>query len=447
MSKLATLSLVGRRTLDGLGNAWSQIWFQPMPTTPLEIIRIGVGGMIFLRYSMATPYLFQFWGNTDWMPLDSAQSLINMPWSQSILFYFTEPWHWIAFHALFVFSIGALTLGWRTSWFKWIVLIGHISYDHRNITLTYGVHGITANLLLVMCFAPVGRAMSLDRVRAVRAAKRANLAATLPPYVSPWTCACTRLIQIQMAALMFFSGIAKVRGDDWWNGDAVWHAMTTYEFYTSFAVDIAAHNYWLINVASYSTILMEIGYPFLVWQKSTRPYMLACAFFLHFMFFLVLQLWYFSIIMMLGHLSFLRPEWLARAGAAWKRKRGEMEMVYDGRCGFCVRSMAWFLAFDGLRQIKIRNFRTDPSPVVSDALVEKALYVVLPDGRALPGFEAYRYVVPRVPGMWWMVPFFYIPVLSRLLGHPIYNWIARNRTRLSGSSRANPTNVDTAARV
>ena len=60
--------------------------------------------------------------------------------------------------------------------------------------------------------------------------------------------------------------------------------------------------------------------------------------------------------------------------------------------------MAWFLAFDGLGQIKVRDFRTDPSPAVSDAQMEKALYLVLPDGRALPGFEAYRYVVPRVPG-------------------------------------------------
>ena len=110
-------------------------------------------------------------------------------------------------------------------------------------------------------------------------------------------------------------------------------------------------------------------------------------------------LFYFSFAMIMGHFSFVRPEWLARLGAAWKRTIGEMEMIYDGRCGFCVRSMAWFLAFDGLWQIKVRNFRTDPSPVVSDAQMEKALYLVLPDGRALPGFEAYRYVVPRVPGI------------------------------------------------
>src|SRR5262249_32837371 len=96
-----------------------------------------------------------------------------------------------------------------------------------------------------------------------------------------------------------------------------------------------------------------------------------------------------------------------------------------------VRSMAWFLAFDGLGQVRIRNFRTDPSPLVSDEQLEKALYLVLPDGRTLPGFAAYRHVVLRVPGLWWQVPSFYVPVPSRLFGHPIYNGIAANRPRLS----------------
>ena len=81
------------------------------------------------------------------------------------------------------------------------------------------------------------------------------------------------------------------------------------------------------------------------------------------------------------------------------------------------------------------------------AAVAAAFAETGPIARALPGFEAYRYVVLRVPGMWWMVPFLYIPVLSRLLGHPIYNWIARNRSQLSGLVRANPTNLDTAARI
>ena len=106
-------------------------------------------------------------------------------------------------------------------------------------------------------------------------------------------------------------------------------------------------------------------------------------------------------------------------------------MIYDGGCSFCMQSMAWFMAFDGLGQINTRDFRTNPSSVVSDAQMEKALYLVLPDGRALAGFEAYRYVVLRVPGLWWQIPLFYVPVFSRLVGDSIYSWIAGNRSWLS----------------
>jgi predicted DCC family thiol-disulfide oxidoreductase YuxK len=238
-------------------------------------------------------------------------------------------------------------------------------------------------------------------------------------------------MQIQMAVLFLYSGAEKVRGDDWWNGDAIWMVFTTNEFYNRFALDVLASQYWLVNIATYSTILIELAYPFLIWQRRTRPYLLVAAIFLHLQFATFMGMPYFSFVMIMGHMSFVRPEWLTRPGAAWKRKMGDMEMIYDGQCGFCVRSMAWFLSFDGLRQIRVRDFRTNPSPVVSDAQMEKALYLVLPDGRALPGFDAYRHVVPRVLGLWWQVPFFYVPVLSRLFGRPLYNWIAANRGRLS----------------
>ena len=423
-----------RGRMAALGELWSQIWFNDSATTPLELARMGIGAALLIHYGLATPYLFDLWGDAGWMPLKLA--ITDDPWSQSLFFYLTKPWQLVAFHILFLGCCAAFTIGWRTSWVKWVLLIGQISYDHRNPMLFYGVDKILACLLLILCLAPVGRAMSLDRVRAVRAVKRNNLDAMPPPYNSPWTGACTRLMQIQMATLFFFSAISKLGGDDWWNGDAVWFVFTTDEHYSPVILNIFASQYWLVNVATYGTILIEIAYVFLIWQRSTRPYLLAGALFLHAQFALLMGLFYFSFVMMMGHMGFIRPEWLTHLGLAWKRRIGDMEMIYDGRCGFCLRSMIWFLAFDGLGQIKTRNFRTDPSPVVSDAQMEKALYLVLPDGRALPGFEAYRYVVLRVPGLWWQVPFFYVPVFSRLFGHPIYNWVAGNRGWLSSMMRS-----------
>jgi predicted DCC family thiol-disulfide oxidoreductase YuxK len=414
-----------------LGRAWSQFWFQSSPTSPLEIARIGIGAALLVNYGAASAYLFDFWGEGGFVPRALVLDDRTNDWIQSVFFYFTAPWQWIAFHVLFLICCAALMLGWRTSWVKWIVLIGHVSYAYRNPIIAYGVDKILACLLLILCVAPIGRAISLDRVRAVRAAKRKNLAASPPPYASPWAGACIRLMQIQMAAVFFYSAVGKLRGDDWWDGDAIWVVFTTGDHYNRLVLDLLASHYWLVNVGTYGTILIEIAFPFLIWQRRTRPYFLVLALLLHLQFAVLMGLFYFSFAMAMGHMSFVRPEWLARLGAAWKRRIGDMEMIYDGRCGFCVRSMAWFLAFDGLGQIRIRDFRTDPSPVVSDAQLEKALYLVLPDGRALPGFEAYRYAVLRVPGLWWQVPFFYVPVLSRAFGHPIYNWVAANRSRLS----------------
>ncbi len=417
-------------TLSPIARAWSRLWFQDQPTTPLEIARIGIGAALLLQYGLATPYLFRFWGDAGLFPRELIAKQVTDPWAQSVFFYFTAPWEWIAFHGLFLACCAALMLGWRTTWVKWLVLIGHVSYAYRNPAIIYGADSITACLLLILCFAPVGRAISLDRVREVRLAKRVNLAADPPAFTGPWAFACTRLMQIQMAVLFLFSGLQKVRGDDWWDGHAIWWVFAHHAYYTHAMLDLLASHYWLVNLATYGTVLIEIAFPFLIWQRYTRPYLLAAAIFLHAQFALLMHLIFFSTVMIMGHMSFVRPEWLRAIGAAWKRKIGDMEMIYDGNCGFCKRSMAWFLAFDGLRQIRIRDFRTNPSPVVSDEQLLKALYLVLPDGRALPGFEAYRYVVLRVPGLWWQIPFFYVPVFSRLLGHPIYNWIAANRSRL-----------------
>jgi predicted DCC family thiol-disulfide oxidoreductase YuxK len=425
------LARVNKAVIAPLNRLWVRIWFQDRSTAPLEITRIGVGGALLLHYAMATPYLLMFWGDDGWLPRALIDRTSAGPWMQSVFFYFSAPWQWYAFHSLFLLCCAALMLGWRTSLFKWLVLIGHISYDYRNPDLVYGVDAIAACLLTILCFAPTGRALSLDRVREVRLAKRQDLAARPPIYTSRWAFACTRLMQLQMAVLFFFSATDKLRGEDWWDGSAVWQVFVANDYYNGFMLDLFASQYWLANIATYGTVLIEIAFPFLVWQRRSRPYALAGAIFLHLQFAFLMNLYYFSFVMIMGHMSFVRRDWLRRLGAAWKRRIGDMEMIYDGRCGFCKRSMAWFLAFDGLGQVAVRDFRTNPSPVVSDERVEKALYLVLPDGRALPGFEAYRYVVLRVPGLWWQVPFFYIPVLSRLLGHPIYNWIASNRSWLS----------------
>jgi predicted DCC family thiol-disulfide oxidoreductase YuxK len=414
-----------------LKRVWDQIWFQDRPTTQLELVRIGVGFAMLCHYGLASAYLFEIWGHQGWFP---PETFVPPPGGaspvRSLLYYMTQPWQLIAVHIVFLFCCAAFMSGWRTTWVKWLVLIGHLSYAQRSPEVTYGVDAILASLLLLLCLAPIGKAFSLDRVRALCKAKRDNLDAQLPVFTSRWAFACRRLMQLQMAVLFFFSAAHKIGETDWWQGDAIWHVFYASDYYSATLLNLFASQFWIVNIASYGTVLIEIAFPFLVWQRQTRAWLLAGAVFLHLLFFFFLGLHYFSWVMIMGHLSFLRQEWLDNLGAWWKSRMGAMEMVYDGRCKFCVRSMAWFLAFDNLGQISNRDFRAVPSPVVRDEEMEKALHMVLADGTALAGFEAYRYAVLRVPGLWWLVPFFYVPGLSRLVGNPIYNWVAANRSKL-----------------
>ncbi len=414
-----------------LKRVWDHVWFQDRPTTQLELIRIGLGFAMLCHYGLGSAYLFEIWGNQGWFPPELLTKLPPDDTSMtSLLYYITQPWQLVVVHIIFLFCCAMFMVGWRVTWVKWLVLVGHLSYAQRTPEVTYGVDAILASLLLLLCLAPIGKALSLDRVRALRQAKQANLSAQIPVFTSRWAFACRRLMQLQMAVLFFFSAAHKLGEQEWWQGDAIWYVFSLTEYYSGNLLDLFAAHFWIVNIATYGTVLIEIAFPFLIWQRTTRAWLLAGAVLLHLLFFFFLGLYYFSWVMIMGHLSFLRTQWIDSFGAWWKKRMGPMEMIYDGRCKFCVRSMAWFLAFDNLGQINIRNFRIHPSSVVSDEEMNKALHMVLADGTALSGFEAYRYAVLRVPGLWWLVPFFYIPGLSRLVGTPIYNWIAANRSKL-----------------
>lgn len=422
---------LAKSLFEKVKETWFFIWFQDKNTVPLEVIRMGLGFLMFYNYVMFAPAdIVALYGESGLFTRDVVPEMGQLT-SFSFFRYFDQPWQLLTFHYIFVILCFFLFAGWQTRWVKWLVLIGHLSYFNRNEFVFYGVDTVLIALLLILCLAPIGSALSMDRVRQVKQYKKKHgLEATLPLPTSQRGFACQRLIQFQMAVIYFSAGIEKLYGELWWSGEAPWFAMINNE--TAFVpMDLFANHFWIINLMAYGTIFVEISYAFLIWSYKTRPYLLIAALFLHLSIAILLGMYYFAAVMAFGHLAFMRRHWYAYAGEWWRDKIGDMEMIYDGECGFCKRAMASFLAFDGLNQIKVRDYRTNPSPVVASEKVDKALYLVTRDGNAIPGFDAYRYAVLRVPGLWWQVPFFYIPVLSRIFGRAIYNWIAANRGVIS----------------
>jgi predicted DCC family thiol-disulfide oxidoreductase YuxK len=111
------------------------------------------------------------------------------------------------------------------------------------------------------------------------------------------------------------------------------------------------------------------------------------------------------------------------------------QVLYDGQCPLCLKSRGILKRLDWfgwLRYINARDQEHLPpsdAPLDAERLVQE-MHVLTPDGRHLyHGFAALRWIAWRLPLLWPVAPFLYIPGVPQL-GQRLYLWIARNRFRL-----------------
>ena len=119
-----------------------------------------------------------------------------------------------------------------------------------------------------------------------------------------------------------------------------------------------------------------------------------------------------------------------------------ISVVYDGQCGFCVRSLRIVRALDVWGLLRFVDGTDRPQvearfPGLSDADLDGAMYAVGDGGRTYRGFFAFRRLLWSSPLLWPLLPIFYLPG-ARWVGPRVYAWIARNRRSLGCRTSACP---------
>jgi predicted DCC family thiol-disulfide oxidoreductase YuxK len=101
----------------------------------------------------------------------------------------------------------------------------------------------------------------------------------------------------------------------------------------------------------------------------------------------------------------------------------------------CRKSVAILKRLDWLKRLSYqdaRNLEHLPESTVAldpDRLLEE-MHVVTPNRRkAHAGFRAFRWIAGRLPLLWMLWPFLFIPGVP-WLGQKLYRWIARHRYHL-----------------
>jgi predicted DCC family thiol-disulfide oxidoreductase YuxK len=111
------------------------------------------------------------------------------------------------------------------------------------------------------------------------------------------------------------------------------------------------------------------------------------------------------------------------------------QVLYDGECPLCLKSVALLKRLDWLHRLSYVNVRDGGQlpplnpPLDRDRLLQE-MHLLTPQGRRVfHGFDAIRWMAWRLPPLWLVAPFLYLPGMASL-GQRAYLWVARNRLHL-----------------
>lgn len=115
-------------------------------------------------------------------------------------------------------------------------------------------------------------------------------------------------------------------------------------------------------------------------------------------------------------------------------------MLYDGDCGFCKQWIERWrkVTKDTVRYVPYQEAVSD-YPQLTREDCERAVQLILPDGRAYSGVHAAFHAFAIASRYRWLLWFYeYVPAFD-WVAEAIYQWIARHRASLSKISQRGPT--------
>ncbi len=289
--------------------AWRKFWFEPEDTFTLGIMRLLTGWMLVYNLLVWGSDLQAFFGVNGLQPLQTVLDFHAGTPVFSFWFYVPEPWieaaHWTCVAIASLFCLGVLT---RTT--SVLAFLITISYSQRVPVANFGLDQILGMLCLYLAIGPSGASLSIDRWWKNRQARQRGMELPTPRYSSARL--AVRLIQIHMCVIYFWAGFAKLKGDTWFTGEAMWTVLANEEYQT---IDLT----WLAWVpfvpylVAHVTVIWEMSFCILIWNKKLRPLLLLIGTGMHVGIGAFLGMWTFGLVMTYAYFSFSEP-------AAWRRR-------------------------------------------------------------------------------------------------------------------------------
>ncbi|HVE47153.1 MAG TPA: HTTM domain-containing protein [Acidimicrobiales bacterium] len=289
--------------------AWDRFWFRPGSTATLAVFRIAYGLVILAWAISLRPDLNDFFS-----PDGILAEQPDRAWDVGLFQLADSQTAMIGLYLAFLAGAVCLTVGYRTRLAAVVTFVALISFQRRNPYIDNAGDGLLRILGLYLMLTPAGVALSVDRWRKHREAFWEF------PERALWG---LRLVQIQLSVIYLATVWDKARGETWSNGTAVAYALRNGTTQRLRVPEAVTDNLFIMNLATWGTLAVELALVFLVWNRVLRPWVLGLGVALHLSIDVVMSLGFFSIAMYVLYIAFVPPEvmerWVLRARQRWRR--------------------------------------------------------------------------------------------------------------------------------
>lgn len=243
-------------------------------TIAVSVLRIVIGSTLLIYYLQHILQREYLWGDAGLVPFSRFQQLMHFRHSFSL--YLLSPSYFyqaVVFYVGFIVTI-AFTLGYRSRISSVLFYVFTWSLFQRNVFMLTGGDNLIYLVAFLLIFADCGAHFSIDAI-----SRRGR---TQPgPFVAMIHNYAVLAILIQLSLVYLTSAFYKLQGDFWRDGTALYYVLRTSEFNLS---PFAHHFYDRKVVAAlltWGTVIFEMSWPFLIWNRRTKPLVALGAVLMH----------------------------------------------------------------------------------------------------------------------------------------------------------------------
>jgi predicted DCC family thiol-disulfide oxidoreductase YuxK len=292
-------------------------------------------------------------------------------------------------------------------------------------------------VMIVLSFTPCGDGWSVDRLRKISQGRAVPDADRTSP-VYGWS----RYVCWVMIALPYVTnGLSKLQdgGLFWWNPtnlrtNLYMDTLNPREYDWALSLHLTHVPDIFFSLIGLFTLFSETFFGLVLFSRVARRIFPVAAIMMHIGIFLLQRILFLDLILL--QLIFFDFTLIRKAiGGRLASKRGRLQILYDGLCPLCGRTVRLLTCFDLFTRLEFLDFRRidlneyNRSHMLNLARkdLEEEMYVIF-RGKAYRGFYGYRRIASALPVLWPLAPWLFLPGISSL-GALVYGYVAHNRLK------------------